>query len=196
MPVRCGAVVAAVAVVLVCAGCVPQAPGPLPQATPSFSCTPVAGGTPYPCYENQYQETAAQNKLYEQAEAVFRKFNAENERIYRAGGVREPTPVILETTTGKALDSAMSNYQDLLNDGIRLVSGNSRVAWIKRIPDLVQDGSEATIEVCSDISEEVMQAKGKKRYKVGQDKDERYYLSTVDGRLKLGMVEYKWVKTC
>jgi hypothetical protein len=197
MPVPRSAAFAVVAALLVCAGCVPTTPpGPLPQATPSWSCTPVAGGTPYPCYEHDYQEAAAQNKLHQEAETVFRKYNAEYERIYRLGGVSEPTAVLLETATGEALESAMSNFRDLLSDGTRLVSGRFEVAWIKRMPGLVEEGSVATLEVCGDVSDAVLQAKGKKPHKVGQDKDERYYFFEAGGQLKLGIVEHKWVKAC
>lgn len=197
MPVPRSAAFVVVAALLVAAGCVQTTPpGPLPQATPSWSCTPVAGGTPYRCYEHDYQEAAAQNKLYEQAEAVYRKYHAEYERIYRAGGVSEPTPVLLETTTGQALDSAMANFRDLLSGPTRLVSGTFTTAWIRRLPSIAQDGSVATLEVCSDSSEAVIQTKGQKAHSVGQDTDERYYLIKSGSELKLGLVEHKWVEAC
>lgn len=190
------AALAATAVGLICAGCVTSPLGPLPQATPSWSCTPVTGGTPYACYENQYQDAAAQNKLYEEAEAVLGKLNEEQARIYRAGGTAEPTPVLLETTTGKALDSLMATYRDLLNDSTRLVSGKFKIAWMQRRPDIAKEGSSATLEVCSDISAVVMQSKGEKPRRIGKDTDERYYLSSLDGVLRVSLIEHKWVETC
>jgi hypothetical protein len=196
MPVPRSVAFAVVTALLPVAGCVETPPGPLPQATPSWSCTPVAGGTPYACYEHQYQQTSAQNKLYEEAEAVYRKFNAEDERIYRAGGVKEPTPTLLETATDAALESVMSNYKDLLGDHTRLVSGHFGIAWIRRLENLVKNGSEATLEACIDMSGARLQSKGGAPRTVGQDSNERAYFVKVDGVLKVTLLEHKWVETC
>ena len=187
---------AATAALVLCTGCVQQpTASPLPQATPTWSCTPVAGGTPYPCYENQYQETSAQNALYDQAEAVYRRLNAEDERIYRAGGVTTPTPIIEATTTGEALKSTMANYEELASDGTRMIRGEFRIASIQR---LVQSdsGSVAALRICLDISEVELKAPGHKSYKLGQDGVETAYFNQVETSLKISQVTSKWVTTC
>jgi hypothetical protein len=196
MPVPRSAVFAVVAALLVCAGCVPTTPpGPLPQATPSWSCTPVAGGTPYPCYEHDYQEAAAQNKLYDQAEAVFRKFIAEDERIQRAGGVERPTAILDETLTGEALASVMANYADLMSDGTKMVGGEFRVVSVQRLLPS-QASSVAALRVCLDLSEVELKAFGQKSYRLDEDGVETFYFMNVGTALKIGEATSKWVESC
>jgi len=197
MPFPRSATIAATAALALCAGCVQQpSPSPLPQATPTYSCTPVTGGTPYPCYENQYQETSAQNALYEQAEAVYRKYSAENERIYRAGGATSPTSVLLATTTGDYQNAAMAEYRKMKKDGGRLLSGSLAIVWTKRVPALVTDGSVAAMELCKDISDATFLDSKGKTYQIGQDSQERAYFVDVDGQLKIARAQHQRVKTC
>lgn len=188
---------AATAALVLCTGCVQQpAPSPLPQATPTWSCTPVTGGTPYPCYENQYQEAAAQNALYESAEAVYNRFNAEDERIYRLGGVVQPTPILLETLTGEALESVMTNYRDMRSDGTRLAEGHFVTAWIRRQPENVKAGSVATLWVCNDISSIVVRQKDGTREQLGEDLRGHVYLAEGNGQLQITTFASEWVKSC
>jgi hypothetical protein len=187
---------AATAALVLCTGCVQQpTASPLPQATPTWSCTPVAGGTPYPCYENQYQETSAQNALYDHAEAVLRKFNAEDERIYRAGGVTEPTPVLSETLTGDALQSAMANYADLKSDGTRMIKGEFRIAALTRSLE-TRNGSAASLRMCSDISQVTLKRPGGKAYSLGSDSDQTFFFVRIGDELKISEAEGKWVESC
>lgn len=189
------AALAATAVGLICAGCVTSPPGPLPQATPSWSCTPVTGGTPYACYENQYQDAAAQNKLYEEAEAVLRRFIAEDERIHRMGGVKVPTALLADTLAGDALKSVMDNYADLMSDGTKMVGGEFRVSSVQRLLQS-QAGSVAALRVCLDISDVVLQPRGNKSYRLSEDGVETFYFVTVGTALKIGDVTSKWVAAC
>jgi hypothetical protein len=196
MPFPRSATVAATAALALCAGCVQQpSPSPLPQATPTYSCTPVTGGTPYPCYENQYQETSAQNALYEQAEAVVRKFSAEDERIYRLGGIASSTPVIEETLTGPLLKSTMENYMDLKKEGTRMTAGHFEIASIERLGE-VKNGSIAALKVCSDVSDVQMRTGQKKPYRLGLDLTNTFYFYRVDSSLKMGDATYEWIKAC
>jgi hypothetical protein len=155
----------------------------------------VAGGTPYACYEHQYQETSGQNKLYEEAEAVFRRFIAEDERIYRLGGVAEPTAILTETLTGEALKSVMANYADLLGDGTRMTRGEFKVASVRRVMKSLS-GSVAALRVCLDVSGVEMKTPGGKAYHVGQDGVETLYFVQEGTALKVGEMTNKWVKAC
>ena len=186
----------AVVVLLLGAGCVQTPPGPLPQANPSWSCTPVAGGTPYACYEYDYQQTSAQNKLYAEAEAVYRKFNAEDERIYRAGGVAEATQVLLETASGEFLDDALSYYRALRTDRTRLIEGRFVVERVTRAPNNVRPGTVATLEVCRDISDAVMKTGSGKPFSSGQDSVVRAYFVQSEAGLTIDYGENKWVTSC
>ena len=84
-PVRATAAILAATFLL--AACQPSAPGqptptsspssPVASPTPTFLCTPEAGGDASPCSEAQYDEMKAKDALYEEAEAVFREMLAE-----------------------------------------------------------------------------------------------------------------------
>ena len=187
---------AATAALVLCAGCVEQpTTSPLPQASPTYSCTPVTGGSAYPCYENQYQDSAAQNALYDQAEAVFRKFNAEDERIYRLGGVLEPTPILTETITGAALKSVMANYADLLSDGTKMIGGKFELASVQRVLQS-QSGSVAAVRVCLDIADVELKTPCHKAYRVAQDGVETLYFMRAGTTLQIGEITNKWVQSC
>ncbi len=134
---------AALAAVMV-AGCAPADP----VGQPTYSCTPEVGGTPYPCYKVQRDELDKLDALYAEAEAVYRKYLAEDERISRAGGVDEATPVMLETLTGTALAETLDAYRSLKRDGIHVEGGEYRLAWIKRRPEALVSGMAISIRVC------------------------------------------------
>ena len=55
---------------------------------PSYRCTPEAGGAEFDCTQHQYDEMVAKDKLYAEAEAVYRKFFVEDVRIFRKGGIK------------------------------------------------------------------------------------------------------------
>lgn len=190
-------VAAATAALVLCTGCVQQpTPSPLPQATPTWSCTPVTGETPYPCYEQQYQETSAQNALYAQAEAVYRKYAAEDLRILWAGGTSAPTSVLLETTAGTYLSEALTEYRQLQEVHGGLLKGGYSIAWFKPVPDVVKSGSVATLEVCKDISDAIFRGTDGKPYQLGEDSEERLYFVMESKVLKVGSAEHKRVNSC
>lgn len=134
------------------AGCQPPAAVPTPAPTPTFTCTPEAGGDAYECSQAQYDEMVAKNELYAEAEAVYRKFLAEDIRIMRAGGVTEPTPVLLETTTGAFLEDVMSEYRAVRKDNLRSKGGSVDLVWLERIPGASKGGSIVALRACMDAS--------------------------------------------
>lgn len=148
---------AALAVVLV-AGCAPADPA----GQPTYSCTPEVGGTPYPCYKVQRDELNKLDALYAEAEAVYRKYLAEDERISRAGGVDEATPVMLETLSGTALAQSLEGYRSLKQDHTRIEGGAMRLAWVQRRPEKLVGGMAVAIQVCVDgSSARLVQAESK-----------------------------------
>lgn len=193
------AVAAAILGVTACTG--QQSPVPMPstpqsQASPTYACTPVAGGTPYACYENQYQDAAAQAKLYADAEAVYRRYHAEDERIFRVGGSREPSQILLETTTGVYRQDSMSEYRSLEKTGRRLRVGSFRIVWTKPVPDVTRSGSVATLEVCIDGSAAVITEKNGASYSIGDGNAERLYFVRDSGTLKIGDADHKRLEKC
>jgi len=176
------------------AGCTPvTTPTPLPQ--PSPTCTPEAGGTPYTCTPYQYEEMVAKDRLYTEAETVYRKYLTEEARIYRAGGVTEPTPVLLETTTGKYQSDAMEIFRDLVELKVRVLSGDYTVSWIRRTPGPARSGSVVALTSCVDGSK-VRFSDGKGGSETGTPIQETGYFVVVEGSLKLANADSKVVPTC
>jgi hypothetical protein len=134
--------------------------------------------------------------LYEQAEAVYRKYSAEDLRIFRAGGISEPTPILLETTTGAYQAEAMTEYRGLVKSHGGLIRGTYGIAWFKPVPEIVKLGSVATLEVCVDISSAVFRDARGKPYSLGADSAERLYFVRDSEQLKISSADHQKVKSC
>jgi hypothetical protein len=179
-----------VAVVAVCL--VPGCAAPNPA---TYSCTPEVGGEPYACVKEQYDLMVERNKLYAEAEAVYRRFLAEDERLYRAGGIDTPTAVLLETTTGDFLKGQLGNYQQVRRTQGTSVGGEFKIVWFKRIPDQVRDGSIVALKGCFDNRTVMMGAKGKQP-RPGTVFEETGFFVRDGELLKLTESTYKEVSTC
>jgi hypothetical protein len=166
-----------------------------PVGQPTYSCTPADGGTAYPCYQVQYDQKVKEDQLYAEAEAVYRKFLAEDERINRIGGVSEPTPVLLETTTGDYLKSAMANYQALKAAKATAVGGEFKVVWFKRVLHDARGASVATLTACFDTSSVQMGSKGKAS-QAGRITERTGYFVRDGETLKVASGRFKWVTQC
>ncbi len=138
----------AVIVALLGSGCTQ----PDPNAAPTYTCTPSGGGTPAPCYKAEYDQQVKEDALYAEAEVVYRKFVAEDDRIWRAGGLDEPTPALLEVATGDFLEDSMNIYRALKETKTKMVGGSTTTAWLKRAPDKATPDSLVTLEDCRDAS--------------------------------------------
>lgn len=197
-------VVATLAATVLLAGCQPSAPGsptpssppPSPTATPTptFLCTPEAGGEATECTQAQYDEMKAKDALYAEAEEVFREYFAENIRISRAGGVTEPTEVILKTTAGTARESVMAAFRGLAERQSR-ARGDDPTLKVERAPGISKEGSIVALLVCADGSGWAFYEDGAEVSR-GRPAEDRVYFSTVDGAMKMTYIEGRWVKTC
>ncbi|MCE1175066.1 MAG: hypothetical protein LWW77_10725 [Propionibacteriales bacterium] len=181
---------AALAGVMV-AGCAPADPA----GQPTYSCTPEAGGTPFPCYKVQRDEYDKLDALYAEAEAVYRRYLAEDERILRAGGVEEPTPVMLETLSGDALSSAASVYVAFRKTGTRLEGGPVKLAWLKRRPDALRPGMKVAMQSCVDSNAAVLSSPGEADEPAGFTSDTMNF-GVVDGVLRIVAVTGDPVPAC
>ena len=156
------ATAAILAAPLLLAACQPSQPGqptptsspssPVATPTPTFMCTPEAGGEASPCSEAQYDEMKAKDALYEEAEAVFREYFAENIRISRAGGVKEPTEVMLRTATGEYLKDTLTLFQNLRRNNLRARGDDPRIAKVTRLPGVSKAGSVVALRFCVDAT--------------------------------------------
>lgn len=153
------AVVATLAATALLAGCQPSAPGSptpstsptgaTPTPTPTFMCTPEAGGEATECTQAQYDEMKAKDALYEEAEQVYRTFFEESVRLSRAGGATEPTSVLRETSAGDYLKNMMEIFSGMHDRGVRARGMDPKLA-VDRLPGRSKSGSVVALEVCID----------------------------------------------
>jgi hypothetical protein len=181
---------AALAAVMV-AGCAPADP----VGQPTYSCTPEVGGTPYPCYKVQRDELDKLDALYAEAETVYRTQAAEDERIARAGGVAEATPVMIQTFSGTALAAVLETYRSLKRDRIHMEGGAYRIVWIKRRPDILSPGMAVAIEGCVDPGAAKIVQPGAKSESVDPYVS-RLQLARDGGVLKIAKADGNTVSAC
>ena len=175
-------------------GCAPAQPT-TPPPTPSPTCTPETGGTPYPCTPYNHDQMVTKDKLYTEAETVYRAFLAENERIYRLGGVTEPTAVLLKTTTGQYLKDQLAMYRRLRATRATASGGTFDIKWFQRVPGESIGGSAVALRVCRDSHTVTMGAAGMKPHPGLINRETGYFVTTPDG-LKITASTYKPVEKC
>lgn len=175
------------------AGCQPPAPTPTPM--PTYQCTPEAGGDPFECTQQQYDQMVAKDKLYAEAEAVYRRFFAEDVRILRAGGISDPTPVLLETTTGAFLEDSMALYRAFAKEQRKSVGGEIRLVSLTRVPGISKEGSIVTLRSCVDATTTTIYKAGKPADKGGAGSDLLYF-GSVEGDLRIQGADGEAVESC
>lgn len=189
--VRPALAAAALAAVLV--GC--QVSSQAPTAGPTFTCTPEAGGAEFECSQFQHDQMVAKDKLYAEAEAVYRKFLAEDVRIMRAGGVGWPSRVILETTTGDFLAEVDAFYRDLREGNVRFEGGDFALVSLKRMPGLIKGESRVAMQSCVDARTTRLM-KGDQLLRSGSVAKDTFYFGTVEGALRIIGADGREVNSC
>lgn len=192
-PRRTAVSTAVLALALALAGCQPATTTPAP--VPSYRCTPEAGGAEFDCSQHQYDDMVAKDKLYAEAEAVYRKYVAEDARIMRMGGVLKPTPGLLATTTGEFLVDAMKDYRGLAKDEITAVGSDPSLVVFQREPGKSKGGSIAAATTCVDGTS-IEFFSGSKSLGRGRIARDVTYFVRVEGTLKIAGADGKQVKTC
>ena len=162
---------------------------------PTYSCTPETGGAPFPCYKAQWELYQKQDRLYTEAETVYRKFSAEEERIYRIGGVSKLTPVLEETTTGSFRKWRLYRYVKLKEESTRIVGGQFEIVWIKRNPAALRSGSAVSMDICREASTATFRYRAEKGEPVANTFDTYQFVLEGD-RLKITSARGKQVAKC
>lgn len=176
-------------------GCQPASPTPTagpttspvsPTAvpTPTYLCTPEAGGDEAPCSQIEYEDMKAKDALYAEAEAVYREYWAEVVRIMRQGGVSEPTEILLQTTDGFQLEYVVKNLSQLIEDGVAARGDDPTIVWIRRLPGQSKSGSIVALSTCVDASKWGFYA-GDQLQVPGRAGIDDLYFNRVDGTLKI-----------
>lgn len=174
-----------------------QSPAPSSTAiasTPSPTCSAM-GETPRPCSQQEYDKTKEQNRLTEEAIALYRRWTTESNRLYRAGGTNKPTAEMLTTTAGAFQASVLGIFQDLKAARVRAASGEVRIATIA--PDSrvqVQPGTTA-ITACLDAQSLRLERDGK-AIKRGTMAVEDVLAKEVNGQLRLWSTRSVEVRSC
>ena len=162
---------------------------------PTYSCTPETGGAPFPCYKAQWELYQKQDRLYTEAETVYRKFIAEEERIFRIGGVTKLTPVLEETTTGNFQKYRLKRYLDMGKTRTHLTGGTFVVAWIKRKPAALEPGSAVALDICVEGSAATFQARGQADWAAANTRDTFQFVKERD-LLKISSALGESVESC
>lgn len=168
---------------------------PTPSPAPSNRCTPEAGGDEYDCTPGQYDEMLAKDKLYAEAEAVYRKFLAEEDRIFRAGGVVAATPILGETTMGAYLTDSLTAYKRLADRGVIARGGSPELVYFRRAPGRSKGGSVVSVTTCVDGTSLEFFRSGKSLGKGKVTRDDTYF-GRADGTLKIIGADGSEVESC
>lgn len=169
-------------------GCVPQ-PVATPTPTPTYACTPEAGGAEYRCDQRDYEAMKAKDALYAEAWQVYERLSKERDRLYREGLPADDATVAL--TTGDATEQVRAGHHNTP----KLTGGDVRVSLLHRNPGLVRGGSVVSLDVCRDASELTI-ASGPDAGAKASVWIERVYFIGPSGGLRLNYFESKKVATC
>lgn len=189
--------VGALAASLLLTGCVATpAASPTPTPVPTFLCTPEAGGAEYPCDQRAYDEMKATDALYAEAEAVLRRFLAEDARIQFLSDESTPSPVIVETTGGPFLQAMTSAYRQIREANVRGASDALPViAQVRRQPGISRQGSVVALEACVDATRVPITRDGQEAG-FGVAGRNTYFFVRDDSSLKIWTNEGQEVERC
>jgi hypothetical protein len=158
-------------------------------------CTAEAGGAEYDCTPYEYDDMVAKDKLYAEAEAVYRKFLAEEVRVLRLGGIDEPTPVLEQTAAGAFLEDVMKDLRSARASKVKVSEGARLVKSVERLVGVSKGGSVAALGVCVD-SRTVRFTKAGKGAGSGELTRDELYFGDVDSQLKVIGADGKVVDEC
>ncbi|TBT85913.1 hypothetical protein ET989_05525 [Propioniciclava sinopodophylli] len=177
-------------------GCTPTAaPSPIP--TPSVpTCVPLDGASPFPCTQADFDALAEQRALYEEAEAVLRRYQAEVDRQEADWSLREMTPELLDTTTGAFRQATQQLIDQDRHDQARRIGDAVPIAWVKWTPAEARGGSVATIQYCVDGTRERYVTKDSPDGSAGVAVMRKYFFTRTDGQLKIATSDAERVPSC
>jgi hypothetical protein len=156
------------------------APSPVPE--PSVATSPPESNA-----------EKKQRLAFEGAEAAYRRNMDEQDRLYAAGGVLEPTQVLKETITGAYLDFITESLRRVKHQGLHL----SAPTVIVGVAPVGLSGNKVSMKACEDNAHSrVLDRAGKDR----TPKTSRRYVQTltvvkVEGRWKVADAETQKVDT-
>ncbi len=132
------------------AGCTPMPPAPSPStsigpvtpAAPQFHCTPDGSQTAAACTEAEYNAQVERDKQYAEAESLYRKLVAADTELFKKGAPADDS--VLQHVAGTARDAVV----DAHSGPGRYVTGEPKVAWIRRLVGFEREGSTLALTAC------------------------------------------------
>lgn len=169
----------------------PSSPSVSPTPTPT--CSPM-GGTSRPCSREEYQKVEEQNRLTEEAIALYRRWIKESTRLYRAGGTDKPTKEMSNILAGEALQSGLRIFQDLKAFGARATTGEVKIVTVgPESGKAVRDG--VAIQSCIDGTSLRFERSGK-LVRRGTLATEHLVLKPTSGGLKIWTATSEEAASC
>lgn len=173
-----------------------------PSASSSETATPIAtpicspmGGTPVPCSAEEYQKVEEQNRLTEEAIALYRRWTKESTRLYRAGGTNKATPEMRQIMAGDALKSGLGIFQDLKAARAKAVSGEVKIINIGPDPSVEVTLGSAAVLACVDSRSLRFERDGK-LLRSGVMFEEHVTVRPVDRELRMWTATSRKVDSC
>ncbi len=185
---------ATLSAIVLLVGCTPTAPAPGPTSpaappTQSYYCTPDGETSGAPCSKEEYDAQLERDRLYEEAESVYRKLTAAEQELFRHGAPADES--VLRYVTGQARDTVVQAHESEL----RLVDGEARIVWIKRNPDEAKAESTVSMVACIDNTAALSAMPGEAARPGGHAREYMFFVNSGDG-LKVTLFEYEVVDAC
>lgn len=188
------ALILPVAVLLV--GCTPTPPPTVAPPTPTFMCTPEAGGAETACTQQEFDKMKAKDEQYAEAEKVYRQFRDEYERVVRNGGASSLSAKLKAVIGDPALAGNLLNQLRLFKaQGLHIEGPGLEIKSVLRRPGVEMNSSSIAIEFCSDGSDTAVM-KGKTKVRSGGIAKETAFFRNTQSGLQIVATTYKEVKTC
>ncbi|HMQ37099.1 MAG TPA: hypothetical protein PKE46_04970 [Micropruina sp.] len=141
----------------------PSSSGPVVAPTPTFMCTPEAGGSSSPCTEREYREMQERDAMYAEAEQIYRRYLVEDYRVAKAGGATKLTPEFLAVIGGEKLrDWKLGEIRAAKKGGYSIRGGSYVLVYAKRLAEQTRNGSDVGLSVCVDARSAIIYRKGRK----------------------------------
>lgn len=194
--VELGAVAALAAALL--AGCVqPAEPTPSASPTPTYLCTPEAGGDEAPCSEADYQKMKEKDALYAEAEQVYRKYQAEFLKVIRRGGGSRLSKGLKSVIGHPDVEAVvLSELRAFKDQGLRIKGPGARIVDAIRKPSRTKNGSSVAMEFCVDSRRTKVFESGKTRGTPGILASEMAYFATVEDAMRIVAISGQEVDKC
>ncbi len=175
-------------------GCTPTPTVTTAAPTPTFACTPEAGGTPRPCSQAEYDAMVKKDALYAEAEQLYRRLFAEEMRLAKAGGARDATPeleaILAETLLDQTVTIHRENYEEHYS-----FKGPQTLDWIRRAPGIETRGSLVAVTACRDATRFKIY-RGTKYVGTGAAATETVFAKYFGDQLKLFFVQSEELTSC